>query len=49
MSNYPNFLKKILLNPNFIYLKILLYPLILLFKFISFFFKKSDTVDPTET
>ena len=37
-SNYPDFLKKLLLNPNFIYLKILLFPLILVFKFIALLF-----------
>lgn len=42
LSKYPNFVKQILLNPNFIYLKILIYPIILLFKFIGFFFRRSD-------
>ncbi len=35
LSNYPAFLKKILLNPKFIYLKILFFPLILIFKLIA--------------
>jgi len=42
LSNYPDFIKKILLSSNVIYLKILLFPFILFFKFIWLFFKKSD-------
>ncbi|MDP2090132.1 MAG: type IV secretion system DNA-binding domain-containing protein [Candidatus Gracilibacteria bacterium] len=45
LSNYPDFLKKILLNPKVIYLKILLFPLILLFKIFGLFFKKSKKTD----
>jgi len=42
ISDYPKILKKILLNPNFIYLKILFFPILLFFKFISFFSKKTE-------
>ena len=42
LSNYPDFIKNILLNHNIIYLKILLFPLIILFKFIWLFFKKDN-------
>jgi len=45
LSNYPDFLKKILLNPKFIYLKILLYPFILVFKFIALLLPKGESVD----
>ena len=41
-SNYPEFLKKILLNPKFVYFKILLFPFYLLFKFFWLFFDKSS-------
>ena len=40
LSNYPEFLKKLLLDKKIIYLKILLFPLILLFKFFWLFIKK---------
>lgn len=49
VSNYPDFLKKILLNPKMIYLKILLFPLILFFKLIWLFFKKSSGWDASES
>jgi hypothetical protein len=42
ISDYPIFLKKILLSPNFIYLKILFYPLVLILKLINLFFRKSE-------
>ncbi|MDQ7009974.1 MAG: type IV secretion system DNA-binding domain-containing protein [Candidatus Gracilibacteria bacterium] len=41
-SDYPKILKKILLNPNFIYFKILLFPFILIFKFIKLFIPKGE-------
>lgn len=41
-SGYPGFIKKLLLNPNFIYFKILIYPFILIFKFVWFFIKKTS-------
>jgi len=42
ISDYPIFLKKILLSPKFIYLKILFYPLVLILKLINLFFRKSE-------
>ena len=41
ISDYPKFIKNILLNPKFIYLKILFYPLILVIKFINLFLAKN--------
>jgi len=40
ISDYPMFLKRILLNPNIIYLKILIYPLVLILKLFSLFIPK---------
>lgn len=48
LSTYPEFLKKILLNPKFVYLKILLFPLILLYKLFWLFFKKSGDKEGSE-
>jgi len=42
ISDYPMFLKKVLLNPNLIYLKILFFPLLLILKFINLFFSKAE-------
>lgn len=41
-SNYPLWIKRILLNPNLMYLKILLFPIIWFFKFIGFFLSKPE-------
>jgi len=43
-SDYPMFLKKILLSPNLIYLKILVFPLLLILKLINLFIKKWEDV-----
>jgi hypothetical protein len=42
ISDYPKFLKKILLNPYFIYFKILFFPFILILKLFSLFNIKSE-------
>ena len=42
ISNHPLWLKKILLNPNLIYLKIVLFPVILFFKLIGLFLSKPE-------
>jgi len=42
LSDYPQFLKGILLNPKFIYLKILFFPFILFFKLINLFISKKE-------
>jgi len=41
-SKYPKYIKKILLNSKFIYLKIILFPIILLIKLIKLFTKKIE-------
>lgn len=42
LSKYPSFIKKILMSPKFVFLKVFIYPIILIFKFIGFFFRKVD-------
>jgi len=42
LSNYPNYIKKILLNPNIIYVKILIFPIVLFFKFIGLLFDRTS-------
>ncbi|MCD5380509.1 type IV secretion system DNA-binding domain-containing protein [Candidatus Gracilibacteria bacterium] len=42
ISNYPLWIKRILLNPNLIYLKILLFPVIGFFKLIGLFLSKPE-------
>ncbi len=41
-SNYPKFLKNIMLSKNYIFIKILLFPLVLFFKLIALLFKKES-------
>lgn len=45
-SNYPRFLKNILLHPAFIYFKILAFPIYLLFKFIALLIPKHEEEVP---
>ena len=47
-SKYPSFFKSILLNSNFIYIKILFYPIIVLFKLLYLVLKRRDETDITE-
>ena len=45
-SNYPLFIKRVLLNKKLKYVKILLFPIILFFKFIALFLSKpEDTIN----
>ncbi len=41
-SNYPSFIKKILLHPQLKYFKIVVYPLIMILKLITLFIKKPE-------
>ncbi|MFK7780069.1 MAG: type IV secretion system DNA-binding domain-containing protein [Candidatus Gracilibacteria bacterium] len=41
-SKYPSYIKKILLNPKFVYFKIIFFPIILLFKLIKLFTRKIE-------
>ena len=44
-SNYPKFIQKILLNKSIWFLKILLFPIILFFKFLALIFKRTNEIE----
>jgi len=49
LSKYPDFIKNILLNPKFVYLKMILSPFIFLFKLIKLITKKTEEEAPVVT